>query len=45
MDIHYLPRLGTVAAACLLLAACGGGSSNETGKLSLSITDAPIYDA
>ena len=45
MDIHYLPRLGTVAAACLLLAACGGSSSNETGKLSLSITDAPIYDA
>jgi len=45
MDINYISRLGTVAAACLLLAACGGSGSNETGELSLSITDAPIYDA
>ena len=37
----------TVALVCLLLAACGGGSdsSSDTGKLSLSITDAPIYYA
>lgn len=47
MDTHYLPRLGAIASACLLLAACGGSGSgsNDAGKLSLSITDAPIYDA
>lgn len=27
------------------LAACGGGGGNETGRLSLAITDAPVDDA
>lgn len=38
----------SIFAICLSLAACGGGggsSSDDQGKLSLSITDAPIYDA
>jgi hypothetical protein len=50
MDIVRINKLGIVASTCLLLAACGGGSgdsggSNDTGKLSLSITDTPIYQA
>lgn len=44
MNTHLLSRLGAIAPVCLLLAACGGGS-DKTGKLSLAITDAPIYDA
>jgi hypothetical protein len=40
-------KLSAIASACLMLAACGGGSdsSDGTGKLSVSITDAPISDA
>jgi hypothetical protein len=47
MNNRNIFSTATVALACLLLAACGGGSdsSNDTGKLSLSITDAPIYEA
>lgn len=46
MDIRNLSNFGALAAACLLLAACsGGGGSDAEGKLSLSITDAPIYEA
>ena len=47
MHIRNIHRSGTITAACLLLAACGGGGSksDDNGELSLSITDAPIYDA
>jgi len=39
--------LSAIVTACLILAACGGGgdSADGTGKLSVSITDAPIHDA
>jgi hypothetical protein len=47
MNNRNIFSTATVALACLLLATCGGGSdsSSDTGKLSLSITDAPIYEA
>ena len=49
MDIgkRNLWKLSAIASACLMLAACGGGgdSADGTGKLSVSITDAPIHDA
>ncbi len=48
MDIFRIKGLGLVASTCLLLAACGGGDgggSSNAGKLSLSITDAPVYSA
>ncbi len=51
MKIRKLLETGAVAAACLALAACGGGSAGGsegvggTGSLSVSITDAPIHDA
>ena len=40
-------ELSAIVTACLILAACGGSSdsSDGTGKLSVSITDAPISDA
>jgi hypothetical protein len=47
MSKRNLWKLSAIASACLMLAACGGGSdsSDGTGKLSVSITDAPIHDA
>jgi hypothetical protein len=47
MNNRNIFSTATIALACLLLAACGGSSnsSSDTGKLSLSITDAPIYEA
>ena len=54
--LHLLPLAGTVLATAALVAACGGGggdsssdamsTSNGTGTLSLSLTDAPAcgYD-
>jgi hypothetical protein len=47
MSKRSLWKLGAIVSACLMLAACGGGSdsSDGTGKLSVSITDAPIHDA
>ena len=47
MGKRNLWKLSAIASACLMLAACGGGSdsSDGTGKLSVSITDAPISDA
>jgi hypothetical protein len=43
-------KLNAIATTCLVLAACGGsgGSSDSesgTGRLSVSITDAPIHEA
>jgi hypothetical protein len=48
MKIRNLCELGAIVTTCLLLAACGGNSSDSssgTGSLSLAIVDAPIYDA
>ncbi len=47
MSKRNLWKLSAIASICLMLAACGGGgdSSDGTGKLSVSITDAPIHDA
>jgi hypothetical protein len=39
-------ELSAIASVCLMLASCGDGDSdNGTGKLSVSITDAPIHEA
>ena len=41
-------RLSTIASVSVMLAACSSGSGDSgdgTGKLSVSITDAPIHDA
>ena len=41
-------KSGAVSLASLLLAACGGGSDIDpsgTGRLSVSITDAPLHEA
>jgi len=45
-----LLKLSAIASLCVMLAACGGGGDSGeggggTGKLSISITDAPIHDA
>jgi hypothetical protein len=49
MGKRNLWKLSAIASASLMLAACGGGgggdSADGTGKLSVSITDAPIHDA
>jgi hypothetical protein len=48
MEIWKLQKMSLVAGICLFIAACGGSSdsgSGARGKLSVSITDAPIYDA
>jgi len=47
MSKRNLWELSAIASVFLMLAACGGGgdSSDGTGKLSVSITDAPISDA
>ena len=47
MGKRNLMELSTIVSACLMLAACGGGSDSVdgTGRLSISITDAPIHDA
>jgi hypothetical protein len=47
MGKRNLWQLSTIASVCMMLAACDGGgdSSDGAGKLSVSITDAPIHDA
>ena len=47
MSKQNLWKLNTIVSACLMLAACGGSSDSldGTGRLSVSITDAPIHDA
>jgi hypothetical protein len=48
MEMQELRKMSLVAGICLFIAACGGSSdsgSGARGKLSVSITDAPIYDA
>jgi hypothetical protein len=48
MKTRNLWELGTIMTTCLVLSACGGSGSDSldgTGRLSLSITDAPIHDA
>jgi hypothetical protein len=47
MSNNSLWKLDTIVSACLMLAACGGSSDSldGTGRLSVSITDAPIHDA
>jgi hypothetical protein len=47
MGKRNLWGISAIASACLMLAACGGGSDSPdgAGKLSVSITDAPIHDA
>lgn len=46
MDMQFL-KFGAIASACLAVVACSGNgdSGDGTGKLSVSITDAPIHDA
>jgi hypothetical protein len=47
MGKRNLWELSAIASTCLILAACGGGSSGEdtsTGSLSVSVTDAPVLD-
>ena len=47
MGKRSLSELSAIASLCVMLAACGdgGNSGDGTGKLSVSITDAPIHDA
>lgn len=47
MGNYHFSKITATAIACLALAACGGSGDGEdgTGKLSLSVTDAPIHEA
>jgi len=47
MGKRNLWELSAIASVSVMLAACGGGgdSRDGTGKLSVSITDAPIHEA
>lgn len=45
MGKRNLWELSAIASVCVMLAACGGDSGDGTGKLSVSITDAPIHEA
>ena len=48
MGSQNIRNSGLLASLCLLITACGGGggdSTDNSGKLSVSIVDAPIYDA
>lgn len=48
MEKWKLRKMSVVACICLVITACGGSNgsgSGAAGKLSISITDAPIYDA
>lgn len=45
--MHHITRFIAVITATVLLTACGdgSGSGSSTGKLNLSITDAPVDNA
>jgi hypothetical protein len=46
MGKRNLWELSAIASVCMMLAACGGGTGEDTstGSLSVSVTDAPVLD-
>jgi hypothetical protein len=42
---YFSGLIGCLAAATMLLVACGGGDGASTGTLNLSVTDAPVDSA